>query len=880
MNNDNPLFAGIDQRVALDREEGDIAYLNALLLKLEYVTKIVVAGIVACIGDDVDRHRYSLEHRLVRADSLGSWTEALNTALVGPPAQSFLLEAREISRDLTKQVGSGDWRHMAVGKLQQAAKELGCEITMGERVALRQFFDIAAQIRNRSRGHGATTATQCQAACPYVEDAMGLVVAKAAILNLPWVHLHQNLSGKYRVSRLLNDSSPFDYLRRSREDRIPNGVYFHLDSQSDAADARHVRLVFTRTELNDVALPNGNFRTDSFEALSYVTNDVITIDGSDWSNPPAGLPQSQTEGYRSLEPMGNFFANVPPMSTGYVPRIELEERLGRELTRLDRHPIVTLTGPGGIGKTTAAIKVIRTISDFDKEMYEVVLWISARDIDLLDDGPKPVSRRVFTQSDISRAVVALLQPSGIDEKGFSPDSYFEECLAEGAAGPTLFVLDNFETLQNPVDVFEWLDAHVRPPNKVLITTRFRDFRGDYPINIQGMSDEEADALISQHAARIGIVELLNSNFRRQLIQESDGHPYVIKILLGQTAKAGKAVSPKRIVATSEHLLDALFKRTYAALSPAAQRVFLLLSSWRVYVPQIAIEAISLRPGTERFDVTAALEEAIQFSLVDQAPSEGDDDRFVGVPLAAALYGQRELQVSPFKVAVEEDRKLLMGFGAGRKESAHKGVVPRIESLIRNIASGVSGDPTRLNDVLPILEYLASRFSSTYLSLVDLVLESSSDPRSIELAKTYLRSFLESATSKERQSAWERLAELCEMSGDTLGEVHAMCEVALLPTSTHLVLGNVANRLNNRIRELKDQSIEDAWSPEVGELLSKVIQAMENCLRELSATNCSRLAWLHLNVGNRDRALDVALIGKTKDPLNHYCQKLIDRLQQH
>ena len=65
------LFDRIDQRIALDRQDGDYALFHALMLKLEYVTKVVVSGIVACIGDDSDRHRYTLEHKLVRADSLG-----------------------------------------------------------------------------------------------------------------------------------------------------------------------------------------------------------------------------------------------------------------------------------------------------------------------------------------------------------------------------------------------------------------------------------------------------------------------------------------------------------------------------------------------------------------------------------------------------------------------------------------------------------------------------------------------------------------------------------------------------------------------------------------------------------------------------------------
>ena len=53
--------------------------------------------------------------------------------------------------------------------------------------------------------------------------------------------------------------------------------------------------------------------------------------------------------------------------------------------------------------------------------------------------------------------------------------------------------------------------------------------------------------------------------------------------------------------------------------------------------------------------------------------------------------------------------------------------------------------------------------------------------------------------------------------------------------------------------------------------------MENRLKNLSATNCSRLAWLYLNVGNPQRALDVAKVGVEREPDNEHCQKLIRKL---
>ena len=64
------LFDGIDKRIVRDKEDGDYAYFQALSLKLEYVTKIVTSGVIACIGEDVDRHRVLLQGSVVEGGGL------------------------------------------------------------------------------------------------------------------------------------------------------------------------------------------------------------------------------------------------------------------------------------------------------------------------------------------------------------------------------------------------------------------------------------------------------------------------------------------------------------------------------------------------------------------------------------------------------------------------------------------------------------------------------------------------------------------------------------------------------------------------------------------------------------------------------------------
>ena len=866
-----PLFHGINRRIELDREDSDSAYFHALTLKLEYVTKLVTAGILACVGDDSDRHRYSVEHTLVRADSLGEWVRALNTILVGPGAQFFLPSSSQVIKDLTERVGPGDWRHSAVISMKNAAENVGADVNIGRRVALRQLFEIGVQLRNRSRGHGATTTEQYSRASPHLHSALTALTENLPLFALPWGYLHQNLSGKYRVSTLSGDTSCFDYLKRRTKEQLQDGVYIHL--------GRHVRvnLVFTGPDLHDIALPNGRYNNGTFEILSYITNDLVREEGSAWSLPAGQLPPSDTEGDEVLELFGRTSANVPPMLADYVPRPDLVNEVERELLQTDRHPILSLTGPGGIGKTTVAIAALHAISGRDLLPYEVILWISARDIDLLESGAKPVRPRVVTQDDISRAAVDLLEPKERFSPGFNATRYFEECLREGAAGNTIFVLDNFETVQSPVDVYAWLDTHVRLPNKILITTRIREFRADFPVDIGGMTEEQASLLVDQHSERLSIQGLISTAYKRQIIAESDGHPYVIRMMLGQVATQGRAVAPQRIMASADHILRALFERTYTALLPGAQRIFLLLSSWRVFVPEVAIEAVLLRPGNDRFNVAEALDQLHRFSLVERLEAEEVDHVLVGVPLAASIYGRVKLETSVFRVSIEQDRKLLIEFGPGRGRGAKQRILPRIENLYKTVAQRAQRNPSLFEQYRPILEYLAQAVPIAFLQLSNLVWEFDDSVQAKAEAKEYLRRYLEVGAESSKEAVWLKLAGRCRSSGDFIGEIHALCEAALLSSLDVNDLGRYANRLNGRIRELKSDGIDEAWSPEVQEFLHKVAAKMESHLEELTATDFSRLAWLYLNVGNEERALDIARFGIEREPHNDYCLKLVEKL---
>ena len=139
------------------------------------------------------------------------------------------------------------------------------------------------------------------------------------------------------------------------------------------------------------------------------------------------------------------------------------------------------------------------------------------------------------------------------------------------------------------------------------------------------------------------------------------------ILLGEAAKERKAIKVRRMVASKDGILEALFERTFGQLSPAAKRVFLTLCSWRSNVPQIAVEAVLLRSSSENYDVEDAIEDLVNASFIERISA--DDEAILNVPLAASEFGRKKLSVSPYKTAVELDSKLLQLLGASRESDS-------------------------------------------------------------------------------------------------------------------------------------------------------------------------------------------------------------------
>jgi len=857
------------ERVARNGSESDVTRFWELTYAGELITRLTTATIVGCVDDSRDRDRYGLEHLLVRADGLGDWVQAMEQVLTGPPASHLNSGALELRNALTARADQNSWTASAVNDLVEVLRQAyDPKISIKEKPSLRLWFRLFVQLRNKSRGHGAPTPARLSSCVEDLERSINCMAENSPIRNIGWAYLHRNLSGKYRVIPLSSENSQFSQLKTKKAQELPNlqsGVYVWLNQ------ARRLNLVFSNQDCSDFFFPNGDFKANDFEIHSLLTDDRLRINNRDYLLPPSAFPESETEGGSELDTIGNVFTNIPPKIKIYVSRKNLEREV-ESVIENDRHPIVTLVGRGGIGKTSLTLKVLYDISH--KSRYDLIVWFSARDIDLVPTGAKQVRPSILTEREIAKVFRELIGHSEKEKDGKKIDSieYMSSQLRKCDFGPTLFVFDNFETLRNPHDVYNWIDTNIRLPNKALITSRFRDFKGDYPIDIPGMERDESFQLIEETARELSIENKLSQREKEIIIEEADGHPYIIKILLGEIADKGTFSRPSKLIARRDDVLNALFERTFGTLSPLAARIFMTLASWRSSVPQIVMEATLLRNSYEGIDPESAIDQLVRTSLVERTKdAEGIDN--LTVPLSASIFGRAKLQVAANRALMLDDVRFLQSLGASDIKTDNRGLLPRMERLFSDIALKIEHGNTALSEVRPVLEFLARGYAKTWLLISRLEADSGEEDWE-ERAAEYLRRYLQvEPNGADAQAAWQELELLYRKQDDAIAGCGAFIRAAEYSDPPLARISSMANWLNSNYKAKQSLSVDERAA-----VFLPLASLMEQHITEASATDLSRLGWLYLNTGDVRRAKEVTELGIERDPMNLHCEKLLERLE--
>jgi predicted ATPase len=330
-------------------------------------------------------------------------------------------------------------------------------------------------------------------------------------------------------------------------------------------------------------------------------------------------------------------ASLPAQRTGFVGRERERTALKEVLLRPDAS-VVTLTGPGGIGKTRLALEAAREATEeFPGGVFFVPLAPLAD-----GEGIAP----------------AISQALGVREGGgHTPLALLREHLQTAARQPTLILLDGFEHLVSASSIVADL-MEAGPMLRVLVTSRSPLHvygEREFPVPPLEMPDPrtagaeelsrcDAVALFVQRASAVKpnfALTAENAMAIAEICARLDGLPLAIELAAARV----KLLSPAALQARLENRLQILtggardlparqqtlrgaIDWSYDLLSPAEQKLFRRLSVFVGGCTLEAAEAVCDAKSDLGLDPLEGIGSLMDKSLLKEGEPVGDEPRFV------------------------------------------------------------------------------------------------------------------------------------------------------------------------------------------------------------------------------------------------------------
>lgn len=828
----------------------------------EVGVKAVAVALHAALREKAPDYAYRIGYELVRADGLGSWEKVIRSATTLPQASYLGGEFGPVlewaTRKRTK--AEDEWFREARTAAGNVLFELGVELEISRQDSVRTLISALVQIRNKTKAHGAAGQDFFSAVNPYYIKAVTYFVQNCPLLSWEWMHLSKREAKGTVRGVLLTGTTP-RYMKDAEvaglDPKLP-GIYIA------SAQARRPYfagdLLRTNLECSKFFLPNGAMteRGDA-ETIDYGSGELRKDDFSSFARVPAPLPRSETHGLENLDIQSNILGNLPPLSPSYIQRPKLEEELQARLSDKN-HAIITLHGSGGVGKTFLALAGAHRIAESSSPRFESVIWFSGRDVDLRPSGPISVRPSVLKLEDISSKYGGLFgRPETLE--------YFAsalEGLTDNSGKGILFVFDNFETMENVRELHRFLDTHTHLPNKVLITSRERAFKADYPIEVKGMEKAEALEMLAAGARDLGIEPIVTNAVAESIYEFTKGHAYVMRVVLGEIAKERRYVPPSQIMSARLDIVSAIFERSFSKLTDDGRSVFLTVANWKSRIPELALLVVL---GQRRIDVEAGIDECRRLSLITVGELE-DGQPCYSAPQLARVFGKKKLEGDPDRLVIQEDIETLQRFGVASENGSHE----TQERLILRFVSwcseeAVAGDANRVSRLDAMLETLACLWPQGWMHLARFRKQTGS---SVDLIDQALRRAVEE--QPDNKEVWLERARFAEETGNEPTRVASLVSAVEADPRDSELVREVAFQLCRYVNEHRI----DIPVARRGVYLASVRSHMEKVADQLDATGLSRLAWLFLLEGNEQMGRFYAEMGLKKDSDNEYCIKILDR----
>ena len=239
----------------------------------------------------------------------------------------------------------------------------------------------------------------------------------------------------------------------------------------------------------------------------------------------------------------------PVVASGETPRTSIQHNLpslqpffGREeelrkiadaLDPESRTWGALIDGPGGMGKTSLAV---RAAYDVSEEAFDKIVFVSLKSRELDDDGVRDLSG--FLISGLAELLNELAKELGHADIAKAVESERPRLLLDALRGTkTLLILDNLESLlKRERDTVFTFVGKLPPGCKAILTARGRIGTGGRELILEKLSEDAALATVASLAETNPALAKTNEAERLTLYRETGGKPLLLRWTAGQIGR--------------------------------------------------------------------------------------------------------------------------------------------------------------------------------------------------------------------------------------------------------------------------------------------------------------------------------------------------------
>lgn len=331
------------------------------------------------------------------------------------------------------------------------------------------------------------------------------------------------------------------------------------------------------------------------------------------------------------EPVSGEVLNNLPIpdydDTGFQPRKALESDLKKKI--LNRHPVITVLGDGGDGKTALTLQTLYGLLQSNDHDFDAFVWVSAKTNRLTTNEIERIEGAITTSLGVFEEIAEQFEAG--------QDDAIERVRRLLGQNKVLLVIDNLETVLD--ETLLEFSSDIPGDSKVVFTSRV-PLGGDLSVKVPPFSENESlpylrrlieaydiealraepDAVLKKHLARLNHKPLLVKWF---------------------AIGVSKGLDPLSITANPTIALKFCMENVFERLGQAAQSVLSLLS----VIPQALSATILQHIATlQPTEVEEGLAELMRFGLIERSESSAYERLYRLKPFARS-YISRVLRLT-------------------------------------------------------------------------------------------------------------------------------------------------------------------------------------------------------------------------------------------